>query len=93
MNRHIVCINHNNVTRNYRLSISIVSCLSGVRKDPVKLADFESYVEGMHENANHGFSLEYSVITILLTHVEVPVIYGLDVCSSWERKVITIALP
>ena len=40
----------------------------------MQLADFESYVEGMHENTNHGFSLEYSVI---ITRVDVPVIYGL----------------
>ena len=52
----------------------------------MKLADFASYVERMHENANHGFSLEYSVIITLLTPVDVPVIYGLIVAALGRER-------
>ena len=41
--------------------MSTVSCFTAVRKEPVEMSDFENHVEGMHENSNHGFALEYTV--------------------------------
>ena len=61
-----------------------------VQQKPVEVAHFESHVERLRGNENHGFSLEYSVIIVLKTVFAV--IYVLDRCSSLEEKPINITL-
>ena len=38
-----------------------VYCFSAVDREPMQMSDFENHIQGMHENENHGFALEYSV--------------------------------
>jgi hypothetical protein len=55
------------------------------QKMPIGAAEFEKYVKEMHENDNHGFSLEYAVIytiTVILSFV------SLEFCSFWEDNLI-----
>ena len=50
----------------YLIPICVLSVLASAadEKFPVHVADFESHVERMHKNQNHGFSVEYTVISI-----------------------------
>ena len=65
-----------------------VSCITAIRKEPVKMFEFENHVEEMHVNENTGFTLEYSVK--LVVYFLFAVLCDLDVSSCWEEKQINI---
>ena len=70
------------------LHISTMPCFTAFEKEPVKESEFEAYVEGMHGNENHGFSLEYSVIIFFKPLF--PFLHCFDACSSLEEKPIKV---
>ena len=53
--------------------------------------DFERHVEGMHENDNHEFSLEYSVIIVFTPVYLLCIMYHMDLFSSLEKQAISNA--
>ena len=66
------------------LHISTMPCFTAFEKEPVKESEFEAYVEGMHGNGNHGFSLEYSVIILFKPLFSVCIVSML--AAPWKRS-------
>jgi hypothetical protein len=68
---------------------SAASETEAVQHKPVAVADFKTHVELLHENENHGFSLEYSVILLKLC---LALIENMKYCSLLDDKPVNTVL-